>query len=189
MKLEKFEKFIENLKKSPIYEVGYPKHKSNKNLEFDFDIGKPILITNARHSGDHGFGKFKKYLNMINQEYFSMSINKEIRITIFGCWELKYNGKTLIDYKTDEDKIEELFNFIFQGHKINDIKVSNEKIIIIVFSNNMELIITRENNIDGLLYIQFGDTLFGLSNNEGIIEKSKTENKFLKWFEYLNSEK
>ena len=188
MTLEDFEKFIESIKEKPIYNVSQPKYKSNKIFEFGFDIGNPQLKTDLRHSGDHGFGHLKKYIKMIDQEYFVMSMENEIRLSIFGCWELKYNGKTLIDNKTDEDNTEELFNFIFQGHKINEIKISDEKIIIIL-SNKMELNITKENENDGLLVFRYDNNIFGLSNDEGIIGKVKTEKKFSKWINYMLSDK
>jgi len=174
MGCQEFDKYKEILKTKPIYDVIVDDTKS----EIRINIGNPELCINRRHTGDHKFNKYRKYVK--NQECFITSFKNEIGVSISGYWDLQYNSKSIISCKTEEDNIQEIFNVIFQGHNISDIRTNKDKIKI-YFSNKMVLNIYNENNEENEIYlvpdlkIYFGwhdnEYIAFYYNNEGLIKR------------------
>jgi hypothetical protein len=173
-----FEKAIEILKEKTIYNINCFRYAvMDRYFTLHFSIGNPELkIDLRRKNGDHNYKQFKKYL--INQKYYVTNICSEITIRILGYWVLKYNEKILFDSKIGEENAEKLFNFLFQGHKMDDINFGKERIIKIKFSNGMEINIINDEQWDGLLMLLYDNDVFGICNNEGIIGHENTNEKF-----------
>jgi hypothetical protein len=173
-----FEKAIKILKEKTIYSINCFRYVvMDRYFTLHLSIGNPELkIDLRRKSGDHNYKQFKKYL--INQEYYVTNINSEIAVRILGFWVLKYNEEILFDSKIGEENSEKLFNFLFQGHKIDNIKYDKEKIIRIYFSNGMEINIIENEQCEGLLMFSYDNDVLGICNNDGIIEKEDTIEKF-----------
>jgi len=177
MTKEKFDVFMKKLNKKPIYNIIW----INDNImSLEFYVGNPKLIIENKHTGEHNFKYFDKYIK--DQNCYSANIESEIKIKIFGNWEIQYNSKVLISKKTNENNIQEILNIVFQGHTITEIKNIGKEKIKISFSNKKIMFITMENNVDGLIKILYGNYFFGISNNDGLIGKAMTEKKYLDYY-------
>jgi hypothetical protein len=158
---------VETLKTKPIYDVKCI-HDDN-NIGLYFSIGKPKLLIDTRHSGDHAFGHFKEYV--IDQDHFVASINSEIDIRTYDYWELKYEKRIIFDARSNESKIQDVLNLFFQGHRIINIEIIKENIskIKIYFSNGMEIYSFNKDGNKEVIGVWYKQKNFGISSEGSLI--------------------
>ena len=166
-----------------IYEVSCIRYELNpKNSVLEFKVGElKCEIIKNRLGSIHDIEILKNHV--IDQEFYETIITSEIQVGLYNFWELRNKNVIFFDSKSDEKDVNRAMNYLFQGHRIIDIKLKNknDSNIKLLFSNGMEINLLNKDNTEGLFAFYYNNLVYGFSNkNDSILEKYDIMNKISK---------